>query len=170
LSYIRRTMSGGTVSRRAASTDQHRRSPSVGDHTGATVRRTAWTTNTTATDTSDTARTTDLGLSCTQRYTAHHQLTNLYYYYGRTLRLPLYFAAVVSFFFLSYFQRSQSRCLPYFHTWCGLRANLECRSEICCLRLAENTGRKNYAKNRHLLTIAQLCRAIFLFRHAFSSS
>jgi len=31
---------------------------------------------------------------------------------------------------------------------------------MCCARLAENTGRKNYAKNHHLRTIAQLCRAI----------
>ena len=38
--------------------------------------------------------------------------------------------------------------------------NIECRSEMCCTRLAENTGRKNVAKNRHLRTIAQLCRAI----------
>jgi len=29
-----------------------------------------------------------------------------------------------------------------------------------CMRLAENTGRKNDAPNRHLRTIAQLCRAI----------
>jgi len=33
-------------------------------------------------------------------------------------------------------------------------------SEMCCTRLADNTGRKNYAKNRHLHTITQLCRAI----------
>jgi len=31
---------------------------------------------------------------------------------------------------------------------------------MCSTRLAENTGRKNVAKNRHLRTIAQLCRAI----------
>jgi len=31
---------------------------------------------------------------------------------------------------------------------------------MCCKRLAGNTGRKNDAKNRHLSTIAQLCRAI----------
>jgi len=37
-------------------------------------------------------------------------------------------------------------CLPYFHTWCGLSANLECRSETCRARLAENTGRKKAAK------------------------
>ena len=36
-------------------------------------------------------------------------------------------------------QRSEIECLPYFHTWCGLSANLECRSETCCARLAENT-------------------------------
>jgi len=48
----------------------------------------------------------------------------------------------------------------YFHTWCGLSANLRRRSETCCMRLAENTGRKKVAKNRHLGTIAQLCRAI----------
>jgi len=47
-----------------------------------------------------------------------------------------------------------------FHTWCGLSANLGCRSETCCTQLAENTGRKKSPKNRHLGTIAQLCRAI----------
>ena len=31
---------------------------------------------------------------------------------------------------------------------------------MCCTRLAENTGRKNDAKNRHLGTIPQLSRAI----------
>ena len=30
---------------------------------------------------------------------------------------------------------------------------------MCCTRLAGNTGRKNVAKSRHLLTIAQLSRA-----------
>jgi len=69
--------------------------------------------------------------------------------------LPLWFL-LVSFFFLAYSQPSQIGCLPYFHTWCGLSANLECRSEMCCTRLAENTGRKNC----HLCTIAQLCLAI----------
>ena len=33
---------------------------------------------------------------------------------------------------------------------------------MCCTRLAENTDRKNYAKNRHVSTIAQLCRATSL--------
>jgi len=31
---------------------------------------------------------------------------------------------------------------------------------MCCMRLAENTRRKNYAKIRHLHTIAQLCLPI----------
>jgi len=34
-----------------------------------------------------------------------------------------------------------------FHTWCGLSANLGCKYEMCCTRLAENTGRKKIAKN-----------------------
>ena len=51
-------------------------------------------------------------------------------------------------------------CLPYFHTWSGLSANLRCRSETCCTRLTGNAGRKKVAKNRHMGTIAQLCRAI----------
>ena len=65
---------------------------------------------------------------------------------------PSYFAAVISFFFfllffLAYFHRFETGCLPYFHTWCCLSANLECMSEMCCTRLAESTARKNYAKN-----------------------
>jgi len=43
---------------------------------------------------------------------------------------------------------------------CGLSANLRCKSETCCMRLAENTGRKKVVKNRYLGTIAQICRAI----------
>ena len=38
-------------------------------------------------------------------------------------------------------------------------ANLECRSEMWCTRLAGYTGHKNDAKNRHQRTIAQLSRA-----------
>jgi len=41
----------------------------------------------------------------------------------------------------------------------GLSANLECRSEMCCTWLAGYIARKNDAKNRHLGTIVQLCRA-----------
>ena len=46
------------------------------------------------------------------------------------------------------------------HVWCGLSANVECRSEMCCTWLAESTGRKNDAINRHLNTIPQFCRTI----------
>jgi len=37
-------------------------------------------------------------------------------------------------------------CLPYLHTWCGISANLGCRSETCCTRLAGNTGRTKSIK------------------------
>jgi len=70
------------------------------------------------------------------------------------------------FFFLSFFlaQRSQIGCLPYFYTRCGLSANLDCRSEMCCTRLTGNAGPKKSPKNLH--TIEQLCRAISLqLRH-----
>jgi len=58
----------------------------------------------------------------------------------------LWFLSFFFLFFLAYSQRSEIGCLTYFYTWCGLRANLECRSEICCMRLAGNKGRKNDAK------------------------
>ena len=45
-------------------------------------------------------------------------------------------------------------------TWCGLSANLECRSEMFCTRLAGNAGHKKWRKIRRLGTIVQLCRAI----------
>jgi len=54
----------------------------------------------------------------------------------------------------------QIGCLPYFHTWCGVSANLRRMSETCCTLLAENTGRKKVDKNSHLGTIIQLCQAI----------
>jgi len=58
----------------------------------------------------------------------------------------LWFLFVLSFFLPFSSQPSEIGCLPYFHTWCGLSANLGCRSETCCTRLAENTGRKNRQK------------------------
>jgi len=82
---------------------------------------------------------------------------------GRPL-WPLYVCPVVSiylsfflFFFLAYSQRLEIGCLPYFYTWCGLSANLECMSERCWTRLTWNTGCKNYAKNRHLCTTLSGC-------------
>jgi len=69
-------------------------------------------------------------------------------------------------FFLAYSQPSQIGCLPYFHTWCGLCANLRCRSETCCTWLAGNAGPKKVARSRHLGTIAQFHRDISLqLRH-----
>jgi len=50
-------------------------------------------------------------------------------------------------FFLIWPQLSEIGCLPYFHTWCGLSVNLECRSEMSCTWLAENTGRKSCLKS-----------------------
>jgi len=41
------------------------------------------------------------------------------------------------FFYLLLFSSSNLSRLPYFHTWCGLSANLECMSEMCCTRLTE---------------------------------
>jgi len=77
------------------------------------------------------------------------------------------------YFFLSSFSYSSpnlsGRRLDVYHTstWRGPSANLECRSEMCCTRLAGNTGCKSDAKNRHLCTIAQHCRAISSqLRHA----
>jgi len=67
-------------------------------------------------------------------------------------------------FFLVQSQLSHIGCLPYFYTWCCLSVNLECMSEMCCTWLAENTGRKNCTKNRHLCTIAQLCPAVLAIK------
>ena len=72
------------------------------------------------------------------------------YVIGQTIIfLPCDFYLLSSFFsfprLISGSQRSEIGCLPYFHTWCGLSANLEYTSEMCCTRLAGNTGRKKIA-------------------------
>ena len=56
---------------------------------------------------------------------------------------------LLSFFFLfsSPNQPSHIGCLPYFHTWCGPSANLECRSDVGCTWLAEMQDAKKIAKN-----------------------
>jgi len=41
----------------------------------------------------------------------------------------------------------QIGCLPYFHTWCGLSANLRCRSEMCCMWLADIQDAKTRQKS-----------------------
>ena len=73
----------------------------------------------------------------------------------------LWFLSSFFFFFFSSPNLSGRR-LGVYHTSThgGLSVNLQCRSETCCARLAGNAGRKKVAKNRHLGTIAQLCRAI----------
>jgi len=45
-------------------------------------------------------------------------------------------------------------CLPYFHTWCGPSANLGCRSETCCSRLAGNAGCKKSPSGHHHTTLS----------------
>ena len=60
-----------------------------------------------------------------------------------------------SIFFLSWPNLSHPRLDVYhFHTWCGLGANLGCRSETCCTRLAENTGRKKSPSGHHRATLS----------------
>ena len=79
-----------------------------------------------------------------------------------------------SFFFfpclISAPQRSEIGCLPYFHThtWCGLSANLGCRCETCCTRLAGNAGRKKIAKkspSAHYRTTSSGYRISSQLRH-----
>ena len=64
--------------------------------------------------------------------------------------LQLWFLLSFSSFFLAYALRLQIGCLPYF-THC---ANLECRSEMCCTRLAENIGHKNLPYAQHRTTLS----------------
>ena len=63
-----------------------------------------------------------------------------------------------SFYLSFFFPRLISAVADWMST--ELRANLRCRSETCCTRLAENTEPKKSPKNRHLRTIAQICRAV----------
>ena len=90
-------------------------------------------------------------------------------YYNYTLLLwpPCVADADIIFFACGFFLSSswflsspnlsgcRTGCLSYFHTWCGLSANLEW-SEMCCTRLPEIQD----TKIPYLDTIAQLCRAI----------
>ena len=48
------------------------------------------------------------------------------------------------------------RKLDVHHTFtqCGLSANLGCRSETCCMRLAGNTGRKKSPSRHHRTTMS----------------
>jgi len=73
------------------------------------------------------------------------------------------FCPVVSIFlfFLSSFfpslnvsRRRLGVCHTSTQSWCGLSANLECMSEMCCTRLAENTGRKKSPSGHHRTTLS----------------
>ena len=63
-------------------------------------------------------------------------------YYGRHRAGHIYFHPMVSSSFFLFFPHLISAVgdwmSTYFHTWCGLSANLECRSEMCCTWLAGN--------------------------------
>jgi len=69
--------------------------------------------------------------------------------YGR----PLYFCPVSS---SSFFPRLNGRRLDVYHTstQCGPSANLECRSEMCCMRLAGNAGPKKSPSGHHHTTLS----------------
>ena len=56
---------------------------------------------------------------------------------------------LLSFFFSSpnLSHRRLDVCHIYFHTWDGLSANLRCRSETCCTRLAQNTTLQDAKKS-----------------------
>jgi len=71
---------------------------------------------------------------------------------GRPTRWAL--AHISSFFsFLTYSQPSQTRCVPYFHTWCGFSVNLRRRSETCCTLFTENAGPKKSPSAHHRTTL-----------------
>ena len=73
--------------------------------------------------------------------------------YGRpyaVMARPLCFTPVVSFFSLPIVN---GRRLDVYHTSThGLSANLECRSEMCCIRLGVNTECKNLPSADHCTT------------------
>jgi len=72
---------------------------------------------------------------------------------------------LLSFFYSS--PNLSGRTLDVYHTLCSLSANLECRSEMCCTRLARNTGCIKWCKKspsiHHRTTLSGYifaCRAI----------
>ena len=61
----------------------------------------------------------------------------------------------LSIFFYSSLNLSGRRLDVYrTDTWCGLSANLECMSEMCCTRLARNTGCKKSPSAHHRTTLS----------------
>ena len=58
-------------------------------------------------------------------------------------------------FFLAYSQWSEIGCLRYFDTWCGPRANLGCRSEMCCtLQMQDPKTRQKSPARHHRTTLS----------------
>jgi len=79
----------------------------------------------------------------------------------------------LSCFYLSIFLFSSpnlSGCrLDVYHTstsWCGLSANLECRSEMYCTRLAGNTARKKSPSRHHRTTLSGCIFATNAYRQS----
>ena len=66
--------------------------------------------------------------------------------YGHYIFVMWFLLLLSSFVFPQFSAVADWICLPYFYTWCGLSANLECRSEMCCMRLAESTEGKKLPK------------------------
>ena len=81
-------------------------------------------------------------------------------HYIFVMRCGFFYILYYFFFFFSSPYLSRRRVDAYHTSTHDLSANLRCRSETCCTRLAENTGHKKSPKVRHFGTIAQICRAI----------
>ena len=85
----------------------------------------------------------------------------VYYFLSSSFFFLLLLPLLLLLLFLAYSQRSQIGCLPYFYTWCGFSANLECTSEMHVNCTRRNAARWKYGmqklrKNRPLSTIAQI--------------
>jgi len=63
------------------------------------------------------------------------------------------FLSSVFLFFLAYSQPSQTECLPYFHTWCGLSANLECSAACGSLKIHDAKITKKSPSAHHRTTL-----------------
>jgi len=73
--------------------------------------------------------------------------------YGRPIGQAIIFLPC-GFYLSSIFFPRLIAAASYFHTCCGSSANLECRSEMYCTRLAGNTGRKISPSGHHCTTLS----------------
>jgi len=69
----------------------------------------------------------------------------------------LWFLSIFFFFFLAESHRSEIGCLPYFHTWCGLSANLASMSDARCLAVS-CAGTLHMYIFRGLLPLTEFCQ------------